>query len=101
MTDDQTTEDLADAKVKYVGPRGPGVILPPPGNLKVGRGETVLVPGALAASLLEQPDNWVASRARAINEPGAEPAAENATGSASDSAQDGPPAPAGSDTPAG
>lgn len=50
-------------KVKYVGPYG-SVSLAPRGGRTVAQGETIEVPDELGASLLEQPDNWVASRAK-------------------------------------
>lgn len=50
-------------KVKYVGPYE-SVSLSPGGGRTVAHGETIKVPDELGASLLEQPDNWVASRAK-------------------------------------
>lgn len=49
-------------KVKYVGPYK-SVSLSPRGGQVVAHGETVEVPDELGAGLLEQPDNWVKSKA--------------------------------------
>ena len=48
------------AKIKNISPLG-DLIIPVLNNLIVKAGETVDVSTEAAASLLEQPDNWVAS----------------------------------------
>jgi len=47
------------AKIKNVSPLG-DLVIPALGNLVVKAGESVDVSNEAAASLLEQPDNWVA-----------------------------------------
>ena len=65
------------AKIKNVSPIG-DLVIPALGNLVVKAGESVDVSDEAAASLLEQPENWVASSSNPTTSPADSiPAASN------------------------
>ena len=61
------------AKIKNVSPIG-DLVIPALGNLVVKAGESVDVSDAAAASLLEQPENWVADSSAPVSAPTTAPA---------------------------
>ena len=61
------------AKIKNVSPIG-DLVIPALGNLVVKAGESVDVSDEAAASLLEQPENWVADSSAPVSAPTPAPA---------------------------